>query len=399
MSTPAAPAHLYVHVPFCPTICPFCSFHVLRRRDDLVDAYLRRLDAELAATAEAWPSTVALRSVYLGGGTPSHLTDGELERLLGSVRRWFALDAATEVGLEAHPRNVTPDRPARWRAMGFTRVSVGVQSTQDAVLRRLGRHHDAATALAALDAALAVDGWTVNADLIVAVDGQDVAADLRAVAGRGVHHLAAYTLTIEPGTPFDRRGVTVDEDAERSALLAAGELLPSYGLHRYEVSNHARAGHRCTHNLAYWRGAHWFGVGPSATASLPVLDPGAERGGRRLCRNAELEGWLAGAPPVVEQLDAAEVARTRLLTGLRLAEGLAVAEAVAAIAGSRPVGAGSRPAGAGAPGADGGPDHDPGARAALGSLQADGLLELDGGRVRATTAGLLVLDRVLARLW
>lgn len=358
--------HLYVHVPFCPTICPFCSFHVLRRRDDLVEAYLRRLDDELAVTAAAWPDAGPLRTVYLGGGTPTHLDDLELGRLLASVRRHLPVAAGAEVGIEAHPSTTTPARPRRWRELGITRVSVGLQSTQDAVLRRLGRPHDAAAGLAALDAVLAIDGWTVNADLIVAVEGQDVASDLHRVASAGVQHLSAYTLTIEPGTPFERRGVTVDEGEERAAIDAATAILPAYGLQRYEVSNHARPGHECAHNLGYWRGACWFGVGPSATAQLPS---GAGGAGRALVRNPPLDAWLAGGAPVVERLEPDDVRRTRLLTGLRLAEG-ADAALVA-------------------------PDGDP----ALGRHLADGRLALRDGRIVATAAGLPVLDGILADLW
>jgi oxygen-independent coproporphyrinogen-3 oxidase len=363
-------AHLYVHVPFCPTICPFCSFHVRRRRDDLVGAYLERLDGELAATAEEWPAGGPLSTVYLGGGTPSHLTDAELERLLRSIRRRFDVAEDAELTIEAHPLNISVDRPRRWRELGINRVSVGIQSTQDAVLRALGRPHDAATALTALDHVLAVDGWTVNADLIVAVPGQDIEADLRRVATTGVAHLAAYTLTIEPGTPFARRRVQVDEDAERVALDAAAAVLPGYGLHRYEVSNHARAGHQCRHNLAYWRGGCWFGAGPSATARLPR--PGEPSGGQVLRRNPDLHAWLAGAPPEEEVLDPIDAARTRLLTGLRLAEG--VDEAVVQAVG-------------------------PAARARADRLIGDGLLARRDGRLVATGAGLAVLDLVLAELW
>jgi len=391
-SNPARIGHLYVHVPFCPTICPFCSFHVVRRRDDLVDAYLARLDTELAATAEAWPDAGPLQTVYLGGGTPSHLADDELDRLLAAIRRRFAIAADAEIGLEAHPVDVTPERAARWRRSGFTRVSVGVQSTQDPVLRRLGRPHDAAAALAAVEATLAVDGWTVNADLIVAVEGQDVAADLLRLAATGVHHLAAYTLTIEEGTPFARRGVTVAEEDERRALELAAEILPRYGLARYEVSNHARPGHTCAHNLAYWRGRHWFGAGPSATASLP-----GAAGGRRLVRNPPLEQWLAGDPPDEERLDALEVVRVRLLTGLRLAEGVDVTVIDDPTPG--PVG----PAGPG--------ERDPlavgrdvaaefaGLRERIARLVAEGRLVRRDGRLAVPPADLPVLERLLAELW
>lgn len=389
VSDPGPIPHLYVHVPFCPTICPFCSFHVLRRRDDLVEAYLVRLDTELAVIAERWPDCGPLGTVYLGGGTPSHLTDAELGRLLGSIRRRFVVEDDAEIGIEVHPLNVEPDRPARWRDLGFTRVSVGVQSTQDPVLRALGRPHDAATALRALESVRSAGGWTVNADLIVAVDGQDVAADLHRLAATGVDHLAAYTLTVEEGTPFGRRGVSVDEEAERRAIELAAEILPGYGLTRYEVSNHARPGHRCTHNLAYWRGRSWFGAGPSATASLP-----GAAGGRRLVRNPPLEDWLAGAAPEEEPLDALEVLRVRLLTGLRLAEGVdeAVLDATHAALAAGP---------------SAGPD-DPGAgavaeleavRARIEDLCDQGRLERRAGRLVVPADEMVVLERLLAELW
>ncbi|MEZ5235509.1 MAG: radical SAM protein [Acidimicrobiales bacterium] len=141
---PFAIEHLYVHVPFCPTICPFCSFHVLRRGEDLVRAYLRRLDRELADTAEAWASVHPqrpLRSIYLGGGTPSHLHDDELAELLDAVRRRFAgrRRGARPGGA---PHNAPTGRAGDDGELGFNRVSVGVQSTQDHVLRRLGRRHE-----------------------------------------------------------------------------------------------------------------------------------------------------------------------------------------------------------------------------------------------------------------
>jgi len=372
--------HLYVHVPFCPTICPFCSFHVLRRRDDLVAAFLDRLDAELAELARQWPERGALRTVYLGGGTPSQLTDGELERLLGSIRRRFDVAGDAEIGIEVHPLDVGPGRPSRWAELGFSRVSVGVQSTHDPVLRTLGRPHDAATALRAVDAVLAAGLPTVNADLIVAVPGQDIAADLDRLAATGVTHLAAYTLTIEDGTPFARRGVAVDEAAEAAALRLAGEVLSAHGLRRYEVSNHARPGHECAHNLGYWRGSSWFGVGPSATALLPGPD-----GTRLLARNPTFDDWVAGAPPEVERLDPLELARTRLLTGLRLAEGLDEA-ALWALCPPAAVDAAAV-------------DHFDGLRARIDALCRTGRLWRAGGRLGAHPAELVVLDRLLAALW
>ncbi len=378
-------AHLYVHVPFCPTVCPFCSFHVMRRRDDQVAAYLARLDAELATVAERWPTGGALRTVYLGGGTPSHLSDRELEALLQSIRRRFDVAPDAEVCLESHPLNIDASRPRVWRELGFTRVSVGVQSTQDAVLRALGRPYDAATARRALDAVLAVDGWTVNADLIVAAPAQDLRAELEVIAASGVHHLATYTLTIEPGTPFDRRGVAVDEHDERRAIDTATQLLPAYGLQRYEVSNHSRPGRRCEHNLAYWRGRFWFGAGPSATAHLPVGPACADGSAtitdgpsRALHRNADFERWLQGSDPDVEPLDALAAARSDLLTGLRLREGfqLGLLDELDRL-----------------------DDASPPRRGRVESLEEQGLVRIADGWLCLSDDGWALADRLTSALW
>lgn len=373
--TPADPIvrHLYVHVPFCPTICPFCDFHVLQRRAGLVEAYLEGVDRDAAELAERFGDRIELDTVYLGGGTPSHLRDGELERLMSIIAARLGA-ARRETGVEAHPGNVTVERARHWRNLGFTRVSLGIQSSDDAVLRRLGRPHDAATALAALDTLVDTGGWRVNADLITAVDGQDVARDLRTVAARGVDHLSAYTLTIEAGTPFGRAGVTVDPDAEADALRLAGEILPEFGLARYEVSNHARPGAECIHNRAYWLGRFWLGLGPSATGHEPRAagDPPEVRAWRRT--NPPLDTWLAGGRGEPEPLGTREVLVEGLLTGLRLAEGVDLA-ALAARAG--------QPA-------------ETVFAAEFAQLADAGLVRLTGGRLLVTETGFPLLNQVAA---
>jgi oxygen-independent coproporphyrinogen-3 oxidase len=368
--------HLYVHVPFCPTICPFCDFHVLERRRGAVDAYLQRLDREAAETAERFSLQPGdLDTVYLGGGTPSHLRDDELERLVDFVRRRLGW-ARAEATLEVHPSTVRPGRPERWRALGFTRLSVGLQSTDDRVLRFLGRPHDAAAGLAALDAARRVDGVEVSADLITAVPGQDVERDLRAVAGRGVDHLSAYTLTIEPGTPFARDGVEVEAEAEARALRLAAVVLAEHGLERYEVSNHARPGAESDHNLGYWRNEWYLGLGPSAAAYEPVrtADPPGVRGWRRT--NPTFEAWLAGAPAELEAVTGRDVVADGLLVGLRLREGVDLARLTE----------------------QAGLDVDVLAGEALARLQRRGWIERAGTIVRASPEGLTVLDQVAAEL-
>jgi oxygen-independent coproporphyrinogen-3 oxidase len=388
--------HAYVHVPFCPQICPFCSFHVVRRSAGAVAAYLARLDEEAAAAADR--HEIALDTTYLGGGTPSHLRDAELDRLLGSLRRRFG-GLGPEVTLEVHPATATPERVAAWLDLGVTRLSIGVESTDDAVLARLGRRHSARRAVevaeAAVSAASVRPGAVVSVDLMCAIDGQDVEAELRRVADLGVDHVSCYTLTVEPGTPFDRDGVVVDPDAAADAFDAAGEVLAAAGIARYEVSNHARPGAECRHNLGYWRSEWWLGLGPSAAAHLPPTSPGSSRSVAQddtaACRSARQNGevvvgmravnpvldrWLAGDPADVEELDASAWVADALVAGLRIVAGVDLA-ALSARSG-----------------------FDVGATyaGAIDELAADDLVRRDGTRLAATPAGLRVLDRVTARL-
>ncbi|MEA3218170.1 MAG: hypothetical protein QOJ19_4326 [Acidimicrobiia bacterium] len=368
--------HAYVHVPFCPTICPFCDFHVLERRGGVVADYLRGLDRDAAETVErlGLPAD-GLETIYLGGGTPSHLRDAELGRLVEIIRRRLGW-AGSEATIEVHPSTVSRSRVQLWAELGFTRVSVGLQSTDDEVLRFLGRPHDAATGLAALDLVLEAGLFEVSADLITAVPRQDVEADLRAVAGRGVDHLSAYTLTIEPGTPFARDGVEVDAEMERLALRLAGEVGTEFGLARYEVSNHARPGAESDHNLGYWRNRWYLGLGPSAAAYEPAgrdQDDGSVRGWRRT--QPVLAKWLVGEPAERLAVTGRDVVAEGMLVGLRLAEGVDVAglSAQAGLDAWQVVG-----------------DE-------VDGLVARGWLERNGSVVRVTEEGFPFLDQVAER--
>lgn len=303
-------------MPFCPSVCPYCDFHKMRRDEGLVARYLERLEREAEALAGRYPGP--LDTVYLGGGTPSHLTDAELTRVVRMVDRHWGFPARVETTLEADPLTFTPERLERFRDLGFDRVSIGLQSTQDAVLRFLGRVHDGSQGMRALVWALR-SGLRVNADVIAAVPGQDAEADLRAVAATGVQHVSVYSLTVEPRTPFALRGVRVDPEREADAFEAAVRILESHGLHRYEVSNHAAAGEESRHNLGTWRGEPYLGLGPSASAYLPEGGPYGTR-----LTNPPMRGWLEGADPERDVLDARSVVLERLLTGLRTREGVDV---------------------------------------------------------------------------
>lgn len=367
---PAAPRSLYLHVPFCPQVCPYCDFHKMRRAESLVPRYLERTLADARAEARRWPGP--LDTLYVGGGTPTTLTRDELERLLAGVADAFGGLGSRETTVEADPGTFDAARLRALAEVGVTRVSIGMQSFDDATLRFLGRSHDAASGRRAIDIALA-SGLQVNVDLITAVPGQDARRDLQAVAALGVHHVSVYSLTIEPFTPFARRGVRVDEDRAADDYELAQEVLAGAGLHRYEVSNHARPGCESAHNRAYWRGDGWLALGPSAAGFEPPGpdDPPWARGVRTL--RPPLKAYLAGAEAERTPVDGPTLALELLMTGLRTREGVAL-HRVEARTGVTIDAAHPRP---------------------LAAALRHGLLERDGDRLRATARGTMVLDAVL----
>ncbi|MPY66672.1 radical SAM family heme chaperone HemW [Deinococcus sp. SDU3-2] len=359
--------HLYVHVPFCPTICPYCDFHVLTRRAGLVERYLERVEEEAARLADEYP--VDLDTVYIGGGTPSFLRDAEITALVGSVRRHLGWGRA-ENTLEINPGTVSPARAALWRDLGFGRASVGVQSLDDATLKFLGRQHDARQAREAV-ATLVETGFRVSGDLITAVPGQPLESDIRGLVELGVGHVSAYTLTIEPGTEFARRGVTVEEDDERRGFEETEARLTDLGFSRYEISNYARPGQESRHNLAYWEGRTYLGLGPGAAGHYPATPGGEVLTLRRT--NPHLHDWLTGEGGEAEAITPEEYVTDALFMGLRLRAGLDLADL------SRRSGVDMRTRYA----------------TPLAANVERGLLMLEGDRLRATPGGWWVLNRVV----
>ncbi|MEZ5322081.1 MAG: coproporphyrinogen-III oxidase family protein [Microthrixaceae bacterium] len=373
---------LYVHVPFCPSICPWCNFHVTLRRDDGVEDFLRRLDEELADASQR--TAFALDSLYLGGGTPSGLRIDELERLLASVRRhtgWCPGDDA-EVTLEVHPSTADPDAASAWAGLGVNRFSIGAQSFDDSVLGWLERPHDATRARLAVEccvevAEARVPSGVVAVDIMGALAGQRLADDLTVAVDSGARHVSMYVLTIEERTAWARRAMRVDDDDAAQAIDVASSVLGGRGFERYEVSNHARPDSRCRHNLGYWRHEPFLGVGPGA-ASLRVEAPRSPGGPPSVSRvhNPTLRAWLAGDEPEVAEVVGADLVTDVVLCGLRVREGLRWGEVMERT---------------------GAPLPSVVVAAACSAARA-GLLEVDELGFRATVAGFARLDSVVASL-
>jgi oxygen-independent coproporphyrinogen-3 oxidase len=322
------PLALYVHLPWCLRKCPYCDFNSHERTGELPEGrYVDALIADLeAALPQVWGRRVL--SVFIGGGTPSLFSPESVDRLLAAIRARLPLEAGCEITLEANPGTFERERFRAFRAAGVTRLSVGVQSFDDAALQRIGRVHSGAQARAALEeAASAFD--TFNLDLMYALPGQDLAAlarDLDTALAFEPPHLSIYHLTIEPNTRFANEPPPLPDDDLASEMLdLIVERTAAAGLSRYEVSAFARAGHRCTHNLNYWHFGDYLGLGAGAHGKLSFPD--------RVLRQvrwrepaAYMEKALGGQAVSNENtVAAADLPFEFMLNALRLAEGFELA--------------------------------------------------------------------------
>jgi oxygen-independent coproporphyrinogen-3 oxidase len=265
------PRHLYVHVPFCGRRCVYCDFSIAVRREVPVDEFAAAVGSELAIR-QLSAAPIELDTLYLGGGTPSRLGGDGVAQLIDMIRDAVALAPDAEVTIEANPDDVTPAAAARWRAAGVNRLSLGAQSFDDAVLIWMHRTHDAEAIRRAVDAARRAGIDNLSLDLIFALPQQferSWEADLSRALELSPEHVSLYGLTIEPQTPLGRahrRGQVVDAPDERyeREFLEAHDMLGAAGFEHYEVSNYGLASRHSRHNSAYWSGAAYLGVGPSA---------------------------------------------------------------------------------------------------------------------------------------
>jgi len=373
---------VYIHWPFCLSKCPYCDFNSHVRREHIDEPrWVRAFTAEIAATAARVPGRT-VSTVFFGGGTPSLMRPATIAGVIEAMARHWRIAPDVEITLEANPTSVEAERFRGYRAAGVNRVSLGVQALDDRDLAALGRTHSAREALAALGVARAVfDRYSF--DLIYARPDQTPehwSNELRTALAQAGEHVSLYQLTIEPETPFAALHAAgklrpPDEDTARILYDVTQDICAAHGLPAYEISNHARAGGECRHNLIYWRGHEYAGIGPGAHGRLDIA-------GERHATATEKrpEAWLAhvekdGHGVVADEvLTSAEHADEFLLMGLRLAEGIDLAR-YAAIAG-RPLQA-----------------------ERIAMLHEHGFIETTpAGQLRVTLSGFPVLDAVVADL-
>ncbi|MBS0509272.1 MAG: oxygen-independent coproporphyrinogen III oxidase-like protein [Proteobacteria bacterium] len=327
--TSLPPLSLYVHLPWCLRKCPYCDFNSHESRGELPEArYLDALMADLeAALPLVWGRQV--QTIFIGGGTPSLFSPQSIDRLLSDIRARLRLEADCEITLEANPGTFEKERFRAYRDAGVTRLSIGVQSFNDQHLKALGRVHDRAQALAAVEEAAAAFE-TFNLDIMYALPGQsmaDLEQDMATALAFQPPHISIYHLTIEPNTYFAKYPPRLPEDDAAYAMLdRITELTAGAGLARYEVSAYARGSHQCQHNRNYWQFGDYLGLGAGAHSKLSFA--------HRIVRQVRLRdpqlymaGALAGhAIAQDEDVRRADLPFEYMLNALRLRDGFALQE-------------------------------------------------------------------------
>lgn len=369
------PLAVYIHIPFCARKCAYCDFASFAGREDLWNDYFEALGGEIDAWADALRAH-EVRSVFFGGGTPSLVPEEKIASVLTRLRAHARFAADAEITLEANPGTLDARKLACYRAAGVNRLSIGVQSFDDRLLRRIGRIHSAAEAEAAVRAAHAAGFDNLSVDLMYGLPEQDMAqwADsVERALSLPIAHISAYSLIVEPDTPMEAwvragRAAIPDEDAVNEMQRYAIARLARAGFARYEISNFAREGYASRHNLTYWRGGEYLGLGSAAHSLMDNA---------RFSNPPEIERYLAGE----RNIDRAERSlRDRreetLMLSTRTAEGLNLA----------------------AWRVEFGEDFVARHAAAIGKLERYGLIECAAGFLRLTPAGMELQDSVVLEL-
>ncbi len=378
------PSHLYIHVPFFDGKCHYCGFFSVVATPSMIELYstlpAQEYDCRLARLPK--PGKVPLRTLYMGGGTPSTLGEDGLKRLADALAKRLPFDTLEEWTVEVTPVSASASLFAILAATGVNRISIGVQSFDDTVLKRIGRRHDAQAAITAVKRAQDAGFANTGIDLIAGLPGVTPAlwsATLDCAISLSLTHLSVYALIVEPETPLARQvadGLELPGDDDQLAALAQAEAaLGEAGFARYEISNYALPGFECRHNLAVWRGHDFLGLGPSAASRV---------GRMRWTNNEDLEEYIRAVrhdeppPGGTTALDAAEDAEERVIFTLRLSEGIDLAaEALRFPALAGKVGVWEQ---------------------RLSNLAVHGITERIGDRWRLTARGREVCDAVLREL-
>ncbi len=318
---------LYIHIPFCVRKCAYCDFLSFPQTKEVIQQYVKKLMEEIRWAGKQYPNR-AISSIFIGGGTPSILEAEQMTAIIQAVRDSFYIEETAEISIEANPGTVTEEKLRAYKNVGINRISFGLQSAESKELQLLGRIHTYEEFLESYQMARICGFDNINVDLMSALPGQTVESweeTLTRVAKLEPEHISAYSLIIEEGTPFYEKygeergeGILPDEDSEREMYHRTKAILKDMGYERYEISNYAKPGRECRHNVGYWTGVPYLGLGLGASSYMD---------GCRFCNNSDLEEYLQQEPGkrfdeiVLSEQDMQE---EYFFVGLRLVKGVSI---------------------------------------------------------------------------
>lgn len=361
---------IYIHIPFCVQKCAYCDFLSAPADEAVRERYIDALKEEIRQQ-KSFGSEYKVISIFIGGGTPSILEGAQIAEILKEIRNYFAVEADAEITIECNPGTLSEDKLSCYKKSGINRLSLGLQSADNQELKLLGRIHTYEEFLESFSLARKVGFGNLNVDLMSALPGQTKESwqeTLRQVIALTPEHISAYSLIIEEGTPFYERYkpggreeyLLPDEDMERQMYYDTGDILGAAGYERYEISNYAKPGFECRHNLGYWERREYLGLGLGASSLIK---------GIRYQNHKKLSAYLRGdyTHEEMQKLTRQEEQEETMFLGLRKAEGILLTEELLEVY-----------------------------KETLQRLQQKGLLLWEGGRVRLTDLGIDVSNYALA---
>lgn len=320
---------IYIHIPFCVKKCGYCDFYSVKWDEESENKYIHSAINEIKSYNEL-SSKYVVDSIYIGGGTPSIINPKNLEKIISTIRCLFTVEENSEISMEANPNSLW-ENIKTYGEIGINRLSIGIQSLNDNILKRIGRIHNSKEALQAIDRAISFGFENINADVMFNIPGQtvdDINDTISKLVTKEIKHISFYSLKLEEGTPMyllkkNKKIVMPEEDLEREMYYAGRNIMEKHGLMQYEISNFSVKGYECRHNLKYWKQEEYIGIGPSAHSFL---------GNVRFSNPSDLTEYITSGENGVferntlEEMDENDIKFEYIMLRLRLTEGLKFAD-------------------------------------------------------------------------
>ncbi len=320
---------IYIHIPFCVKKCGYCDFYSVKWDEESENKYIHSAINEIKSYNEL-SSKYVVDSIYMGGGTPSIINPKNLEKIISTIRCLFTVEENSEISMEANPNSLW-ENIKTYGEIGINRLSIGIQSLNDNILKRIGRIHNSKEALQAIDRAISFGFENINADVMFNIPGQtvdDINDTISKLVTKQIRHISFYSLKLEEGTPMyllkkNKKIVMPEEDLEREMYYAGRNIMEKHGLMQYEISNFSVKGYECRHNLKYWKQEEYIGIGPSAHSFL---------GNVRFSNPSDLTEYITSGENGVferntlEEMDENDIKFEYIMLRLRLTEGLKFAD-------------------------------------------------------------------------